>query len=59
MKINKELKEYIEKNIFPIYIKNDVGHGINHIYCVINRSLKFASTVDNINFVKVLKLNDI
>ena len=25
--VNFELKEYIEKNIFPQYEKNDKGHG--------------------------------
>ena len=50
MIINKDLKEYIEKNIFPEYKKNDIGHGIDHIAYVINRSLKFASTVEDINY---------
>ena len=50
MKINLELKEYIEKNIFPSYKKNDLGHNLDHIKYVINRSLKFASEVDGINF---------
>ena len=31
MNINKELKEYIEKDVFPEYDKNEVGHGIEHI----------------------------
>ena len=48
--INKTLKEYIEKNIFPEYEKNDYGHRIDHIEYVIRRSLKFAEEVDNINF---------
>ena len=50
MMINKELKEYIEKNIFPEYNKNDKGHGIDHIAYVIGRSLKFASTVEDIDY---------
>ncbi len=50
MRINKELKEYIEKNIFPEYNKNDKGHGIDHIAYVIGRSLKFASTVEDIDY---------
>ena len=50
MIINKELKEYIEKNIFPEYNKNDKGHGIDHIAYVIGRSLKFASTVEDIDY---------
>lgn len=49
-KINTELKKYIEENIFPEYNKNDCGHGIEHIKYVINRSLKFADEVDNIDY---------
>lgn len=47
--INEELKEYIENNILPRYSLNDNGHGIDHIMYVIDRSLKFAKTVDNVN----------
>lgn len=50
MEINKELKKYIEENIFPEYIKNDLGHNIEHIQYVINRSFEFAKTVPNINY---------
>ena len=49
-KINKELKKYIEKSIFPNYKKNDQGHNINHIKYVIDRSLKFADQVKNIDY---------
>lgn len=48
--IDLELKKYIEENIFPIYSKNDEGHNLNHIKYVIERSLKFASTLDDINY---------
>lgn len=34
----------------PSYSKNDLGHGIDHINYVIDRSLRFASTVENINY---------
>ena len=47
--INKELKEYIENNIFPKYNKNDEGHNLDHIKYVIERSLKFAKIVQDIN----------
>ena len=47
--INKELKEYIENNIFPEYNKNDEGHNLDHIKYIIERSLKFAKTVQDIN----------
>ncbi len=50
MELNKDLKKYIEENIFPEYAKNDKGHNIEHIKYVINRSLKFADTVPNINY---------
>ena len=42
MKINKELKEYIEENIFPEYDKNEKGHDINHIKYVIDRSFELV-----------------
>ena len=42
MKINKELKNYIEKNIFPEYDKNEAGHGIKHIKYVIKRSFELV-----------------
>ena len=50
MKINKELKKYIEENVFPVYEKNDFGHSLDHIKYVIERSLKFAKEVENINY---------
>ena len=40
--INKELKQYIENNIFPEYNKNEIGHGINHIKYVIDRSFQLV-----------------
>ncbi len=49
MKVNELLKKYIEEKIFPIYDLNDLGHNLYHIIYVINRSLKFASTIPNIN----------
>lgn len=42
MNINKELKKYIEKNIFPIYDKNEKGHGREHIKYVIKRSFELV-----------------
>lgn len=47
--INQDIKKYIEKNIFPSYQKNDSGHNIDHIKYVLERSLKFAKKVPNIN----------
>lgn len=48
--INNDLKNYIEQTIFPSYTKNDLGHNLDHIKYVIDRSLKFANTVENINY---------
>ena len=50
MNINKELKEYIENNIFSEYEKNDKGHNLEHIKYVINRSIKFADTIPDIDY---------
>ena len=50
MPINKELKNYIETKIFPIYELNDLGHNVDHIKYVIERSMMFASTIENINY---------
>ena len=47
--MNSKLREYIEINILPEYRKNDLGHNIDHINYVIDRSFKFANTVENIN----------
>lgn len=50
MQLNKKLQYYIDKNVFPSYQKNDLGHNLDHIKYVIDRSLKFASTIDDINY---------
>ena len=47
--INYELVNYIEKNIIPLYEKNDFGHGINHIRYVLNRCLSFAKQFPSID----------
>ncbi len=44
--LNKELVKYIEDEIFPLYKRNEEGHGIKHIKTVIERSLKFAKKYD-------------
>ena len=38
MKINNNLKKYIEENILPLYNNNFIGDGIERINYVINRS---------------------
>ena len=45
MKINKELKEYIEKNIFPKYDKY-YSHGMIHINNVINNMIMLSKYYD-------------
>ena len=42
MRINSKLKKYIENEILPEYRKNEVGHGIDHIKYVIDRSKKIV-----------------
>lgn len=44
-KVNIDLQNYIEDNIFPLYSLNDEGHRIDHIFYVLNRSFKFAKQV--------------
>ena len=53
MSINNDLKQYIEENIFPSYAKNDLGHNLDHIHYVLERSLKFANMVPDINYQMV------
>lgn len=47
--INSELIKYIENEIFPLYNRNEEGHGIEHIKTVIKRSLELAKNYD-VNF---------
>lgn len=50
IEINKELINHIERNVLPVYVHNDEGHRIKHINYVIDRSLRFASTINDINY---------
>ena len=50
--INKDLKAYIENNIFKEYSKNEEAHGLNHIKFVIKRSLDLSKDKDlDINMI--------
>lgn len=40
--INPELVEYIENYIFPLYSRNEEGHGLKHIKQVIENSIEYA-----------------
>ena len=42
MRINKDLKKYIEENIFPEYSKNEPAHSLSHIKYVIDRSFELV-----------------
>ena len=42
MKVNEELKKYIEENVLPEYDKNEKGHSIDHIETVIRRSFELV-----------------
>ena len=46
MKVNENLKKYIENNVLPEYDKNEIGHGIEHIKYVINRSFELVEEND-------------
>lgn len=55
IEIIEELSQYIESEIFPLYARNEEGHGINHIKTVIKRSLELAENYDvDINMVYVI-----
>ena len=49
-KINKDLKQYIEQNIFPESEKNEAGHNLEHVKNVIKYSLSFADLVKDIDY---------
>jgi len=56
MKINKELKKYIEENIIKEYENFDKGHDVYHVKAVIKRSLEYYKELQqetklNINMV--------
>lgn len=47
--MNEQLKKYIEESVLPIYEHNDAGHNIDHINYVIERSIRFAKTITDID----------
>lgn len=50
--INRELKEYIEREILPLYLSFDKAHNTDHAKAVIERSLTLAAHYDvDINMV--------
>ena len=44
--MNKELKDYIESQIIPMYDGFDAGHGREHAYAVIEEALQLAGFYD-------------
>ena len=44
--IDEEIIQYITNKIFPLYSRNEEGHGIEHIKTVIKRSLELAKNYD-------------
>ena len=60
--IKEEIKQYIEKIVFPEYQKNDKGHNNKHIDYVIRRSFEIIEQNKPIlinSFVEFLKVNDL
>ena len=51
--IAPSLKRHIQKIIEYHYNLNDKGHGVEHAEYVINRSMNFASKIENINYEMV------
>ena len=52
MTINNRLKEYVEREILPLYLSFDKAHSIDHAEQVISQSLKLAESYDvNIDMV--------
>ena len=51
--IREDLKKYIKELINYHYNLNDKGHGVEHAEYVINRSLKFANEIDDVNYEMV------
>ena len=46
--MNKQLIDYVETTVFPKYAEGS-GHSLDHIKYVIDRSLKFAKQVPDVN----------
>mgnify|MGYP005606957333 CR=1 FL=1 len=43
MTISRELQEYVERNILPLYLSFDKAHNIDHANQVIAQSLQLAA----------------
>lgn len=53
--MNQELVDYIGKNIYPLYERNDWSHQLWHIHNVTERSLKLASNYSvNVDMVYIV-----
>ena len=40
--LNEKLKKYIDDFILPMYLKNDLGHNLEHVNYVISRSFEIV-----------------
>ncbi|MCI8589089.1 MAG: HD domain-containing protein [Bacilli bacterium] len=53
--MNKELVQYIESNIYPLYSRNDWAHHLWHIEDVVQKSLKLARNYEvNLDMVYLI-----
>lgn len=53
--MNRQLVDYIERQIYPLYARNDWAHQLWHIYEVVERSLKLAQNFTvNLDMVYVI-----
>ena len=48
-RINENLMNYVENELYPIYETFDRGHDVNHIHAVIERALDIAKTMEDID----------
>lgn len=49
MKISKHVREYVEREIIPLYAHFDKAHQENHAYMVIEQSLRLAAKMPQTN----------
>ncbi len=45
-RVSKQVREYVERHIVPLYSSFDAGHGVEHVETVIRQSLALASFYD-------------
>lgn len=45
-RVDRQIREYVERHIVPLYSSFDAGHGVEHVETVIRQSLALASFYD-------------